>query len=214
MYFNSRLEAGQRLASELINYANTNCVVIALSEGAVSVGEQIASILHCDMDMLLTEDIKLPGDPTIIGTVLQDGSFIYNNMFSTGEIEEYYSEFHAYIDDQKRQKFEEINRLLGNSGLLDPKMLKDHVIILVSDGLKNGLSLEAAQQFLKPVKIKRLIVATPIASVQAVDRMHIIADELHCLAVTENYIKTDHYYDTNDVPDREAIIEKIKNRSQ
>lgn len=214
MYFNSRLEAGQRLASELINYANTNCVVIALSEGAVSVGEQIASTLHCDMDMLLTEDIKLPGDPTIIGTVLQDGSFVYNNMFSTGEIEEYYSEFHAYIDDQKRQKFEEINRLLGNNGLLDPKMLRDHVIILVSDGLKNGLSLEAAQQFLKPVKIKRLIIATPIASVQAVDRMHIIADELHCLAVTENYIKTDHYYDTNDVPDREAIIEKIRNRSQ
>ncbi|MGD8374105.1 MAG: phosphoribosyltransferase family protein [Candidatus Woesebacteria bacterium] len=211
MYFNSRQEAGQRLASELASYINSNCTVIALSEGAVQVGEQIAIYLNCGLDILLSEEIKLPGEPGAIGVVSQDGSFVYNHMYSAGEIEEYYSEFHAYIDDQKRQKFAEINRLLGCGGLLDPKSLHDHVIILVSDGLKNGMSLEAAKEFLKPVRISRLVVATPIASVQAVDKMHVLADELHCLAVTNNYIKTDHYYTVNDMPTREQVIEKIKN---
>jgi predicted phosphoribosyltransferase len=131
-------------------------------------------------------------------------------MFSTGEIEEYYSEFHGYIDDQKREKFASMNRLLGDGGLFDDQMIKDHVVILVSDGLKTGISLSAAAEFLKPLRVKRLVIATPIASVPAVDRMHILADELHCLAVTENYINTNHYYDLNDTPSRDEILAKIR----
>jgi predicted phosphoribosyltransferase len=214
MYFHSRLEAGQKLAAELTQYANMPCVVVALSTGAVAVGEQIAAALGCKLTMLLSEDVSLPGEHMTLGTVGQDGSFVYNNMFSAGEIEEYYAEFHGYIDDQKREKFADINRLLGAEGLFDAKMLKDHIVILVSDGLKSGISLTAAEQFLKPIRIKRLIIATPIASVQAVDRMHIIADELHCLAATENYIKTSHYYDLNDTPSKEDIITKLKSLPQ
>ncbi len=210
MYFNSRSEAGQKLAAELSNYRSENVVVVALSEGAVVIGEEIANILQCRLTLLLSENILLPGEHSPIGTVTQDGNFVYNNMFSTGEIEEYYSEFHSYIEDQKREKYAQINRLLGQGGLLDAALLKDHIIILVSDGLKSGISLEAATEFLKPIRIKRLIIATPIASVQAVDRMHILADELHCLGVTENFINTNHYYNDNNLPEHAELIEKIK----
>jgi putative phosphoribosyl transferase len=52
---------------------------------------------------------------------------------------------------------------------------------------------------------------TPVASVEAVDRMHVLADELHVLNVVENYIDTNHYYDTNEVPERDVIIHAINN---
>lgn len=210
MYFHSRAEAGQKLSSELQNYQSDATVVVALSEGAVLVGEEIAATLSCKLTLLLSENIKLPGERSAIGTVVQDGTFVYDNMLSAGEIEEYYAEFHSFIEDQKREKFAKINRLLGEGGLLDNNLLKDHVVILVSDGFKSGVSLEAAKQFLKPIRIKKLVVATPIASVQAVDRMHILADELHCLGVTENYISTDHYYDDNTLPKHEEIVQKIQ----
>jgi predicted phosphoribosyltransferase len=141
--------------------------------------------------------------------VTQGGDFVYSSALSEGEIDEYYSEFHGYIDDQRREKFSRLNHLLGQGGLIDPAMLREHVIILVSDGFKHGTSLDAAAEFFKRVKIQKLVVATPIASVQAVDRMHIIADELHCLSVTENYISTNHYYDINDVPPHEEIATRI-----
>jgi predicted phosphoribosyltransferase len=63
---------------------------------------------------------------------------------------------------------------------------------------------------LKPIDYDRLIVATPFASVQAVDRMHIMADEIYCMNVLANYIETDHYYDTNDMPDHELVIKTIE----
>lgn len=211
MYFNSRADAGQKLAEEMMQYKDSQCVVVALSNGAVLVGEQIAKQIHSELSLLLSEGIDLPGEHTTVGTVNQGGGFTYNSALSYGEIEEYYSEFHGYIEDQKRQKFSKMNRLLGSSGTIEASMLKGKVVILVSDGFKTGLSLDAAMSFLKPVKLSRLVVATPIASVQAVDRMHILADELHCLSVTDNYISTSHYYNVDEDLNHDMIVAKLNN---
>jgi putative phosphoribosyl transferase len=209
MYFHSRAEAGQKLASELQHYRFENVAVVALGDGAAVVAEQIAVSLHSILTMLLSSSVDMPGERQAIGTVTQDGSFVYNTALSAGEVDEYYSEFHSYIEDQKREKFSYLNRLLGQGGLIDAALLREHIIILVSDGFKHGTTLDAAAEFFKHIKISKLVVATPIASVMAVDRMHIIADELHCLSVTENYISTNHYYDINDVPPHEEIVAKI-----
>jgi len=210
MYFESRAEAGQKLAAELVEkYRFENCAVVALTDGAVLVGEQIASGLHCVLMMLLTEEIPIPGEGLNFGAVSQDGSFTYNGMFSTGEIEEYASEYHGYLDEQKREAFQKMNRLLGDGGIIDNNLLRDHVVILVSDGVSNGAAIDVAIDFMKPIRVKKLVVATPTASVQAVDRLHILADELHILDVKENFMDTNHYYNVNDIPSHEETIAKI-----
>ena len=210
MYFESREEAGQKLAAALFErYRYENCAVVALSDGAVLVGEQIAASLHSILTMLLVEDIQVPGEGTSFGGVSQDGSFSYNGMFSAGEIEEYTSEYHGYLEEQKREAFQRLNRLLGDGGLIDNDMLRDHTVILVSDGLDSGSSLDVAVDFLKPIRITRLVVVAPVASVQAVDKLHMLADELHVLDVKENYLGTDHYYNKNIVPSHEETIAKI-----
>ncbi|HSW90819.1 MAG TPA: hypothetical protein VLF64_02365, partial [Candidatus Saccharimonadales bacterium] len=136
MYFESRAQAGQLLAEQLIDkYRYENCAVVALSDGGVLVGEEIAAQLHCILTMLVTEGIEVPGESTMFGAVSQGGNFTYNNEFSTGEIEEYTSEFHGYLDDQRRQAFSRINRLLGDGGIITSDMLRERVVILVSDGL-------------------------------------------------------------------------------
>lgn len=207
MYFSSRLEAGYKIAQELLaTYRYENTIVVALSDGAVQVGQQIAAALHTPLMLLLAEDIEIPGEGLTFGAINQSGRFTYNGKFSAGEIEEYYSEFHGYLEDQKREKMGKINQMLGAGGIVEEAMLRDHNVILVSDGLINGSSLDAAADFFKPLAIRRLVIAAPIASVEAVDRAHILGDELHILAVTDNYLSTDHYYDVNDVPSHDATI--------
>jgi putative phosphoribosyl transferase len=210
MYFESRSDAGAKLAAQLFErYRYENCAVIALSDGAVLVGEQIAAALHCILTMLLVEDIEVPGESMSFGGVSQDGQFTYNGMFSAGEIDEYTSEFHGLLEEKKREAFQKINRLLGDGGLIDHDMLRDHTIILVADGINAGVALDTAVDYLKPIRIQRLVVAAPVASVQAVDKLHMLADELHILDVKENYIATDHYYDKNTIPSHEETIDKI-----
>lgn len=210
MYFESREQAGQILAEQLLQqYRYEDCAVVALSDGAVVVGEQIAKALHCVLTMLLVEDIQVPGEGMSFGGVSQNGGFTYNGMFSAGEMEYYTSEYHGYLEEQKRLAFQKINRLLGDGGVIDNELLRDRVVILVADGLDTGASLDVAIDFLKPIRIKRLVVATPVATVQSVDKLHILADELHILDVKTNFMGVDHYYDQNDIPSHEDTIAKI-----
>ncbi len=210
MYFDSRSRAGQLLAAELFEkYRYEDCAVVALSDGGVLVGEQIAAQLHCVLTMLVTEEIDVPGESMSFGAVSQAGNFTFNSQFSDGEIQEYVSEFHGYLEDQKRQAFSRINRLIGDGGLIDADLLRERVVILVSDGFSNGAILAVALDFLKPIRIKRLVVAAPVATIPAVDQLHVAADELHILDVKDNYMGTDHYYTDNTMPSHEDTIAKI-----
>lgn len=210
MYFESRAQAGQLLAAQLVaNYRYENCAVVALSDGGVLVGEQIAAQLHCVLTMLVTENIDVPGESMSFGAVSQVGDFTYNSEFSAGEIDEYTSEFHGYLDDQKRQAFSKINRLIGEGGTITQDMLRDRTIILVSDGFSDGATIGVALDFLKPIHIQKLVVVAPVATIPAVDQLHISADEIHILDVKENFMGVGHYYTDNAVPSHEQTIQKI-----
>ena len=212
MYFASRMQAGRMLAAQLAKkYRYENCAVVALTDGGAMVGAQIAMELHCVLTMMLSSEINLPREPDPIAGITSEGNMSYNQAaYSEGEIEEMTGEYHGYIEQEKLTRLHDMNRLLGSGGLIKKDLLKGHNVILVSDGMKDGFLLDLAREFLKPIAIEKLIVAVPFASVKAVDRMHIVADEIYCLSVIEDYIGTDHYYDKQDVPDHKTVVKTIE----
>jgi predicted phosphoribosyltransferase len=211
MYFHNRAEAGRILANGLLEYAHQSVAVIALRPGGVIVGAQIAMKLHGSLAVLLTENVILPGEIDSLAAVTSDNTFTYNRMFSPGQIEEFYAEYHGIIDTQRLEKLYHLHALLGPEGEINKELLKRHIVILVSDGFSDGLSLDAASEFLKPVKMKKLVVATPLASVPAVDKMHLIGDEVHCLSVVQNFMEVDHYYEDNTIPSTQDLFKVIRN---
>lgn len=84
MYFESRSQAGAILADQVLEkYRYENCAVVAIGEGGVLIGEQIAVKLHCVLMMLLSEGIEIPGESLSIGAMSQSGQFTYNSQFLT-----------------------------------------------------------------------------------------------------------------------------------
>jgi putative phosphoribosyl transferase len=211
-YFTSRTQAGQMLANLVAaDYAGKPCAVVALSEGGVMVGAQLALKLKSVLGLLLVESINLPAELDPIGAVDEKGSFTYNNnTYSAGQIEELMMDYRGYVEDQKRTGMTRMHTLLGRSTGLRPELLTDKHIFLVTDGLNNGFSLDIAMEFLKPITYRELIVATPIASPEAVDRMHVMADKIYCLSVVDNYLATDHYYERKDVPHRNDVVKIVE----
>jgi len=209
-YFQSRMQAGRLLASQIVpHYQGEKVSIVALSDGGVVVGMQIARQLHCPIGLMLVAEIDLPQELMTIAGMSQDGAFSYNKMYSAGEIEEVLQEYRGAIEAKKMQRMQELNKSLGTGSLLRKDLLEHYTIILVSDGMVNGFSLDLAMEFLKPISYKRLVIATSMASVPAVDRMHIVGDDLYILNVLEDYISTDHYYDTNDVPPHDIVIKTV-----
>ena len=211
MYFQSRVEAGQLLAKQITQkYKGSDCAIVALNDGGVMVGAQIALELKSVLTMLLTDTITLPREDAAVAGISQDGSFSYNKHYSQGELDDFVGEYYHLIEQEKMNKMQAMHRLLGRGGLIRKDLLQDHHIILVSDGLPDGFMLDIALQFLKPIHTNRIIVATPLASVAAVDRMHVLADEIFCLTVVEDYISTDHYYENQDVPAHDKVIKTVE----
>ena len=191
-------------------YHNTKSVVLCLDDGGAVVGGQLAKELHCPLMMLTSAEIMLPREPMAIAGITDDGTFTYNHNYSEGEIEEMVSEYYHLIEEEKREEMHVLNHMQGMGHTADKDLIRHHNVILVSEGLKTGFKLDLALQFLKPIAIKKVIVAVPFASVLAVDRMHILADDLYCLSVIADYIDTNHYYDVQDVPDHATVLKTIE----
>jgi putative phosphoribosyl transferase len=211
MYFKSRADAGRQLADNLTKYKAQNIVVVALGEGSSIVAAQIAMKLHANLLLYLIKDIYLPGENQAIAALSSGGTFGNNDYFSPGEIEELSTEYHSYIEQKRIEANHELNVLLGRDGEINKDLLRHRVVIVVSDGLSTGFSMQMCINFLKTIATKKVVAATPLASVQAVDRMHIIADEICCLSVTDNYMGTDHYYEDNTLPPVDSVLKIMRN---
>jgi len=191
-------------------YRYENCAVVALSDGGVMVGAQIAMQLHCVLTMLESAEILLPREPQAIAGITGGGTVTYNHSYSDSEIDELVGENYGVIEQEKLSRMRDLNSLVGAGGTISKDLLRGHNIIIVSDGLKTGFLVDLAVEFLKPIETEKLIVAVPFASVGAVDRMHVLADDLYCLSVVEDYMDTDHYYDVRDVPDHQTVLKTIE----
>lgn len=212
MYFKNRADAGRQLADKLLQYNNQQCVVVALNAGGILIGAQIAMRLHANLLILDNEAIHLPGELEPIAN-LTTRTMTYNSRYSSGELDEYMGEYHGVIESERLAKFRRLNHLLSDGGEIDMRQLARHTIILVSDAMQDPTILDVAADFLKPVKMKRLVVAVPLASVRVVDHMHLLADEIVCLSSAETLFDADHYYDDNTIPNREGILKIIRNIS-
>jgi putative phosphoribosyl transferase len=211
MYFASRTQAGRMLAAKVLpKYRSDNCVVVALSDGGVMVGAQIAVKLLCPLTLLMNAEIKLPREPQAIAGITSGGTFTFNHEYSQGEIDELRSEYYGFIESEKLTQLHALNQLVGPGGTINKQLLRGRNVIIVSDGLKTGFEIDLAAEFLKPIAIEKLVVAVPFASLTAVDKMHVLADDLYCLSVITDYFDTNHYYDNNDVPDHGTVLKTVE----
>lgn len=191
-------------------YRYENCAVVALNDGGVMVGAQIAIQLHCVLTLMESAEITLPREPEAIAGITAGGTVAYNSSYSKGELEDIIGENYGLMEQEKLTRMHDMNQLLGSGGTIDKRLLRGRNIIIVTDGLKSGFQVDLAVAFLKPIAIEKLIVATPFASVEAVDRMHVLADDLYCLNVIEDYMDTNHYYDKQDVPNHATVLKTIE----
>ena len=210
MYFESRAAAGVKLADELMPlYRYENTVVVALSEPGVAVGYQIAVNLHAALRRLLMTTIHIDDESIDYATVMPGGVIALNPSMTESEQNYYYGEYAGWLEEEIRHGIQQIDRQMGPEEI-SPENLRGYNVILTDDGINNPTKLEAAMTWLKPARVDKVILACPVISVPALDKAHVLCDELHVLSVAANYLATDHYYDTDDAPDSDMAKRMIQ----
>jgi len=198
MHFETRESAGEILAGKLDEYDRDLMYVVALGPTSVPVANTIATQLDCEIGLFISSEIELPGQgDEVIGSLNQGGQFVYNTELSYADRQELGAEFRNHIEGKKLEKAHYMNRIIHNNAVVDPHQLYDRIVVFVSDGLNNGVVVESAYTLLKPIRLRKLIAAVPIASVRAIDRLHIRVDQIECLRVVDEIESLERFYDKN-----------------
>ncbi len=73
--------------------------------------------------------------------------------------------------------------------------LADKSVLIIDDGLATGATAEAAVQSAKKQMARAVIVAVPVASPDAFNRLRAVADEVIALIVDPDFSAVGQYYD-------------------
>ena len=202
--YKDRVDAGQKLAYALKKYESLeDACVVALPRGGVVVGYEVAKILHLPLDIVSPRKIGAPGNPEFaIGAVTETGDGILSHdVIRDFNISDAYIK--ATIEEEKKKAKHRLD--LYRKGMTERK-LRDLYVIIVDDGLATGLTMLAAIRTVRAEKAKKIIVAVPVAPVDALVKIEREIDEVVCLATPSHFSAVGQFYDNFDQVEDEQVI--------
>jgi len=204
LIFKDRREAGQKLAKKLKKFKEQKPIILAIPNGGVPVGVEIARELEAPLDVMVVRKIQLPWSTEAgFGACSPDGCFILNQEM----VQEFGLEKNVIERQKEKTMLRIIERLKKYRGDKPFPAIKNKTVILVDDGLASGYTMVAACRYLRPKQPKEIVVAVPCASAAAIERVRQEADEVISLAVKSDYpfAVADFYDNWYDLSDDEVI---------
>ncbi len=202
MLFTNRVEAGRRLAKTLLHFRGQDVVVLGIPRGGVVVANEVAKELGARLDVVVTRKIEAPGEPEFaLGAVTQEGDVLMDRQAA-----ESLGASPDYLDDQIRKKRKEVReRMERLRGEVPYPELKGKVVIIVDDGIATGSSVQAAVMSVKRRKPKEIVVAVPVAPMDAIEALKEDGTKVICLETPGPFLAIGEFYaDFNQVEDMEV----------
>ena len=190
--FEDREAAGRALAAGLGAWrARPDAIVLGLPRGGVPVAFEVARALDLPLDVLVVRKLGLPWQPELaMGAIAGGGALVVNE-----EVLRYLppgdGAFEAVRAREQRELERREREYRGDRPPLDPRGLS---VILVDDGLATGATMEAAVRSLQSLGARRVVVAVPVAAVEARERIASVADEVVCLETPEFFSAVGQWY--------------------
>jgi putative phosphoribosyl transferase len=199
-----RTDAGRQLAAELARYRGKNALVLAISNGGVPVGRELARALEADLDLIIARKLRLARQPTLtLGAVTEDGTTELNHALIQ-ELGLASPCLDQVISDETAEAHYEALRLRRGS---PPSRWTARPVILTDDGVVTGATLRAAIRSVRERMPSELVVAIPVAPAQVADALEREADEWVCLqCTTSNMALSESYRSFDRVSDESVEI--------
>lgn len=199
-----RQHAGITLAQELLKYTHApDTLVLAIPRGGVAVAREIAEVLNVPLDIVVTRKIGAPwneefaiGAVDIDGEVYLDEAHIAAYEISDDDIQKIKER--EMIEAQRRFSLYRSGRPLHS--------FEGKTLILVDDGIATGATMLLAIRYCRRHGAKRIVVAVPVLSDDALFRMEGAADEVVYLSHPPDFMAVGQYYRAfESVSDEEVI---------
>lgn len=200
--YHDRLEAGMMLAKELAGYRGGTGVVLAVPRGGVPVAYAVAKTLGWPLDLLLTKKIGHPlNQEYAIGSVSLTDTLIDPHEDIP----------RPYIDQETKRirlRLKEMyKKFMGNK---EPEKPAGKTLVIVDDGAATGNTLMSTINMLKKGKPHKIIIALPVASRSAYEKLAGAVDEIICPLVPEYFGGVGAFYENFEQVSDDEVMHYLK----
>jgi len=210
MMFLSREDAGRKLAHALLEQQLQADLVLGLPRGGVVVAAEVARLLHLPLDVIIVRKIGHPRHREFAVGALAEGEVVVLDQRAIEATHVVDRELNAIIAEEKQRLQEYQLKFERNTS---PQLTGKRVII-ADDGLATGATTEAAVLFAKQRAAAKVLVAVPVASDTAVNRIRRVADQVISLLVDPAFDAVGRYYEHFSQTTDEEVLELLKKGRQ
>jgi predicted phosphoribosyltransferase len=204
--FTSREEAGQKLGWHLKRLATQADLVLGLPRGGVVVAAEVAHILQLPLDVLIVRKVGHPLHREFaVGALAENDVFVLDEAV-IGRNEAVRSELREVLAEEN-DRLRDYQLKFHRTGIPE---LAGKGVILVDDGLATGATTEAAVLSARKQNARLVIVAAPVASTHARDRLARVADQVIALEVDPDFDAVGCYYETFSQTTDEEVLGLLK----
>jgi putative phosphoribosyl transferase len=209
--FQNRSEAGRFLADKLQAYAGRpDVIVLGLLRGGIPVAFEVAAKLRSPLHPFLVRKLGVPGQEELaMGAIASGGVCCLNAPVIEG-----LGISRRTIDEVIAREQQELTRLEEACRIGPLPELRDHVIILIDDGLATGASMRAAVMAAREHHPARIIVAVPVAAVEAGREFERVADEFVCVQAPKRFEGVGQWYEDFSQTTGEKVRELLEQASK
>jgi putative phosphoribosyl transferase len=203
--FTDRLQAGALLAEKLKKYKGQPGVILAVPRGGVPVAYAVAKELGLPLELVLTKKIGHPMNKEYaIGAASLTDAFVIPHR---GVSQIYIDREIKAIRDRLKEMY---RKFMGDK---EPASLAGKTVIVIDDGVATGNTLLGTINILRKNKPSKIVIAVPVASDSAAQKLSEAADELVVLLIPEEFYGVGAFYENfEQVSDEEVIhyLDKLK----
>lgn len=195
--FTNRIEAGMMLADRLKKYKGTDAVILAVPRGGVPVAFAVAKELGLPVQLVLAKKIGHPlNKEYAIGAAgLTDYFVVPHDNVPEAYIRQEVAVIRTRLNEMQQQ-------FMGGKEAIG---LKGKQLIVIDDGIATGNTLLATVNLLRKMNPSKLVIAVPVASASAVEKLSEVADEVVALLVPDEFYGVGAFYeDFSQVTDDEV----------
>jgi putative phosphoribosyl transferase len=198
----SREDAGRRLGQYLVEKNVRPDFVLGLPRGGVIVAAQVAGLLQCALGALAVRKIGHPKHREYAVGALAEGGVVRLDEAALAESNIVAGDLQKIIAEETK-RLQAAEAMFHATGKFE---LRDKVVLIVDDGLATGATAEAAVMSARNQKARQVLVAVPVTSINAGERMAAVADGFHALVTDPNFAAVGQYYDSFPQVSDEAVM--------
>lgn len=191
MTFASREEAGRDLGLRLAQRVVRPDVVMGLPRGGVVVAAEVARVLERPLGVVVVRKLGHPQHREYaVGAIAEHDVLLLDHAALRAN-----QVMRADLDGVIAEETERLRNYVGRFHRAGEVELIGKSVVIVDDGMATGATAEAAVLSAKKQMVREVIVATPVASPDAVKRLGAVADEVVTLIIEPDFVAVGGCYD-------------------